>query len=423
MDAKMPKLAKPLTDIQVKNSKPKDKTWTLADGNGLYLEITSNGKKFWRMAYRRPETKTNNRLSFGDYPLVSLSDARAKCMAARKLLTNGIDPAEERDEKSRLADETNSNTFEKIAREWHTNRLSTWSASTAKNTIDRLEKDIFPEIGKLAISKITHQQMISALRKIEERGAGEVAHRLKATCVRIFSYANQHGIENKNPAADLKDVLKHVKTEHFAAIAPEELPAFLKALRENNARLYLPTKFAIRLMLLIFVRSSELRTTPWSEINLETGEWIIPWQRMKRGKLTVNPDTTDHHVCLSRQGLEILKELHQFTGGSKFLFPNQRDHEKPMSGDAIRMALNRMGYEGKMTTHGFRALAMTTLKEKLGYRHETVDRQLAHAQKDKVTSAYDRSQFLDERKKMMQHWADYLDGIASTNNVIPIKVA
>lgn len=171
-------------------------------------------------------------------------------------------------------------------------------------------------------------------------------------------------------------------------------------------------------MLLIFVRSSELRTTPWSEINLETGEWIIPWQRMKRGKLTVNPDTTDHHVCLSRQGLEILRVLHQYTGGSKYLFPNQRDHEKPMSGDAIRMALNRMGYEGKMTTHGFRALAMTTLKEKLGYRHETVDRQLAHAQKDKIASAYDRAQFLDERKKMMQHWADYLDGIATASNVI-----
>lgn len=158
--------------------------------------------------------------------------------------------------------------------------------------------------------------------------------------------------------------------------------------------------------MLIFVRSSELRTTPWSEIKLETGEWIIPWQRMKRGKLTVNPDTTDHHVCLSRQGLELIKELHQHTGGSPYLFPNRRNHSKPLSGDAIRM-----GYEGKMTTHGFRALAMTTLKEKLGYRHETVNRQLAHAQKDKVASANDRTQFLDERKKMMPHQADYLDSI------------
>ena len=414
----MPKLATPLTDIQVKNSKPRDKTWTLADGNGLYLEIAPSGKKSWRMAYRRPIIKKNNRLSFGDYPLISLAEARNKCLAASKLLKEGIDPAAERDEKKQLAAESASHTFEKIAREWHNTRLSAWSAATAKDTINRLEKDIFPEIGKLPISEVTHKQMIAALRKIEERGAGEVAHRLKATCARVFSYANQHGIENRNPAADLKDVLKPVKAGHFAAISPDELPTFLESINKNDTRLYAPTRIALRLMLLIFVRSSELRTTPWSEINLETGEWVIPWQRMKRGKLTVNPDQTDHHVCLSRQGLDLLRELHKYTGGSKYLFPNQRDHEKPMSGDAIRMALNRMGYEGKMTTHGFRALAMTTLKEKLGYRHETVDRQLAHAQKDKIASAYDRAQFLEERKKMMQHWADYLDGIKAGHNVI-----
>ncbi len=414
----MPKLATPLTDVQVKNSKAKDKTWTLADGNGLYLEITPSGKKSWRMAYRRPVTRTNNRLSFGDYPLIGLADARNKCQAACKLLNEGIDPAAERDEKKQVAAIVAANTFEKIAREWYSNRLSAWRESTAKDTINRLEKDIFPEIGHLPITEISHKQMIAALRKVEERGAGEVAHRLKATCARVFSYANQHGIENKNPAADLKDVLKPVKTGHFAAIAPDELPAFLECLKENNARLYLPTRIALRLMLLIFVRSSELRTTPWAEINLDTGEWVIPWQRMKRGKLTINPDTTDHHVCLSSQGLALLRELHQYTGGGTYLFPNQRDHSKPMSGDAIRMALNRMGYEGKMTTHGFRALAMTTLKEKLGYRHEVVDRQLAHAQKDKIASAYDRAQFLDERKKMMQHWADYLDGIKAGKNVI-----
>jgi len=417
----MPKLAIPLSDIQVKNAKPKVKAYRLTDGGGLYLLINADGSKYWRMDYRINDRR--NTLAFGKYSDVTLAKARDQRKKARDQINDGIDPAEARDLKKQIDSDANANTFEKIAREWHTNRLSTWSPSTAKNTLDRLQNDIFPEIGKLPIGKITHQQMIAALRKIEARGAGEVAHRLKATCARVFSYASQHGIENKNPAADLKDVLKHVKGEHFATITPEELPAFLAALRENNARLYAPTRFAIRLMLLIFVRSSELRTTPWSEINLETGEWVIPWQRMKRGKLTVNPDTTDHHVCLSRQGLETLRELHQYTGGSKYLFPNQRDHEKPMSGDAIRMALNRMGYEGKMTTHGFRALAMTTLKEKLGYRHETVDRQLAHAQKDKIASAYDRAQFIDERKKMMQHWADYTDGLMSSANVIPFKTA
>jgi integrase len=418
----MPKLATPLTDIQVRTAKPKEKAYKLADGGGMYLEVMPTGSKLWRMKFRQANG-SESRLAFGSYPEVSLLDARNKRTEARALLAKKIDPAQvRRDDKAETAT-ANANTFEKIAREWHTNRLSAWSTSTAKDTINRLEKDIFPEIGKLPIAAITHQQMIAALRKIEQRGAGEVAHRLKSTCARVFSYANQNGIKNDNPAADLRDVLKPVKTGHFAAIAPDELPAFLAALKENNARLYLPTRFAIRLMLLIFVRSSELRTTPWSEINLETGEWVIPWQRMKRGKLTINPDTTDHHVCLSRQGLELLRELHNYTGGSKYLFPNQRDHEKPMSGDAIRMALNRMGYEGKMTTHGFRALAMTTLKEKLGYRHETVDRQLAHAQKDKIASAYDRSKFLDERKKMMQHWADYTDGLLAGANVLPFKAA
>ncbi|MFZ6691843.1 tyrosine-type recombinase/integrase [Undibacterium sp. SXout20W] len=408
----MPKLATPLTDIQCRTAKPKEKIYTIADGQGMYLEIFPSGAKKWRMAYRQANGKTN-RLTFGSYPEVTLLDARAKRLEARKLLIIGTDPAIHRDQIKQLSTDAALNTFEKIAREWHNTRLPAWSASTARETINRLEKDIFPEIGKLPIGSITHQQMIAALRKIEQRGAGEVAHRLKATCARVFSYANQHGIDNRNPAADLKEVLKPIKSKHFAAISPDDLPAFLNALKENNARLYLPTRFAIRLMLLIFVRSSELRTTPWSEINLEAGEWVIPWQRMKRGKLTMNPDTTDHHVCLSRQALELLRELHKFTGGSKYILPNQRDHEQPMSGDAMRMAINRMGYEGLMTTHGFRALAMTTLKEKLGYQHDIVDRQLAHAHKDKIASAYDRAQFLEARKAMMQHWADYLDEVAA----------
>jgi integrase len=168
-------------------------------------------------------------------------------------------------------------------------------------------------------------------------------------------------------------------------------------MNKNDARLFVPTRIALRLMMLLFVRTSELITTPWSEIDLETGSWVIPWQRMKRGKLTVNPDKTNHHVCLSRQALDLLRELHVVTGGGTFLFPNQRDHGKPMSNGAILMALKRMGYQNKMIGHGFRALAMSTIKERLGYRHEVVGRQLAHAQKDKVASAYDRAQFLEER--------------------------
>jgi integrase len=327
-------------------------------------------------------------LAMGVYPQLTLAMARDARDKARRLLNEGIDPGQYKKDQARIISEKAAHTFEKLAREWHSNRLSTWRESTARDTLRRLEIDIFPEIGAMPIASITHQHMIAALRKIETRGAHEVAHRIKATCARVFSYANQLGIENRNPAADLKDVLKPAQAGHFAAITADELPAFLAAMNKNDARLFLPTRIALRLMLLVFVRTSELIETPWSEIDLEKGEWVIPWQRMKRGKLAVNPDKSNHHVCLSQQALELLRELHTLTGGGKYLFPNQRDHEKPMSNGAILMALKRMGYQNKMTGHGFRALAMSTIKERLGYRHEVVDRQLAHAQKDKVASAY-----------------------------------
>jgi len=415
----MPKLATPLTDVQVRNAKPKDKPYKLSDGGGMYLEVMPSGTRTWRMNFVQASGK-KNRLTFGQYPETSLLEAREKRAAARKLLSSGIDPAEARDNEKAARSENANNTFEKLAREWHTNKIPTWRGSTAKDTLRRLEIDIFPQIGSMPIASITHQHMIAALRKVESRGAVEIAHRLKATCARIFSYANQQGIENRNPAQDLKDVLKPVQAGHFAAISTDELPAFLAAMNQNDARLFKPTRIALRLMMLLFVRTSELITTPWSEIDLEKGEWIIPWQRMKRGKLTINPDKTNHHVCLSRQALELLRELHTLTGGGVYLFPNQRDHEKPMSNGAILMALRRMGYQNKMTGHGFRALAMSTIKEQLGYRHEVVDRQLAHAQKDKIASAYDRAIFLEERKKMMQDWADYIDQIAA-NKMVPPK--
>ena len=412
----MPKLAAPLTDIEPRNAKPKAKPYKLSDGGGLFLLVNPEGSKYWRMDYRVADLRRT--LAFGKYPEVSLSEAREKRRAARRLLNDGVDPSQEKKERARVEADKAANTFEKLAREWHGVKLPTWRGSTARDTLRRLELDIFPEIGTKPIAEISHQEMVRTLRKIESRGAAEIAHRLKAVCSRVFSYANQIGIENRNPAADMKDVLKPAQKSHFAAISADELPAFLAAMETNDARLFKPTRIALRLMLLLFVRTSELIETPWSEIDLEGGEWIIPWQRMKRGKLTVNPDKTDHHVCLSRQALELLRELHTLTGGGKYLFPNQRDHHKPMSNGAILMALRRMGYQNRMTGHGFRALAMSTIKEKLGYRHEVVDRQLAHAQKDKVASAYDRAQFIEERKVMMQAWGDYLDALKGGKVVV-----
>jgi len=396
-------------EVVYRNAKPGDKAYKISDGHGLFLLVNIDGAKYWRLAYRFNDKQKT--LALGVYPEISLEKAREKRADARSHLDDGIDPGEVKKQKKLIAQEKAANTFEKVAREWHSNRLSAWTVGTAKDVLNRLEKDIFPHIGQLPIESITHQQIILALRRIEDRGAHEIARRIKAICANIFRYANQIGIVNRNPAADMKDVLKPVRAGHFAAITVDELPAFLVSMNKNNARLYMPTRIAMRLMMLLFLRTSELIEAPWAEIDLENGEWVIPWQRMKMGKRKINPDKTNHHVCLSRQAVELLRELYTLTGGNKWLFPNQRDHEKPMSNGAILRALARMGYKNAMTGHGFRALAMSTIKEKLDYRHEVVDRQLAHAQKDKVASAYDRAAFLDERKQMMQDWADYIDRV------------
>lgn len=407
----MGKLIAPLTEMQVRHAKPREKAYRLFDGGGLYLEVAPGGSRIWRFKFRQINGKENV-LTFGPYPEITLQEAREKRLETRRLMLRGVDPGKHRDDVKRLAAEKASNTFEKVAREWYANKVPTWSERTAKNMIVRLEADIFPQIGSKPIGELKHRDIIAALRKIEDRGATEIAHRLKAVCSQIFSYAIQCGLADRNLVVDMKDVLKTRRASHFAAIDADELPQFLAALERNEGRMFQPTRIALRLMLLVFVRTSELIETPWSEIDLEKCEWVIPWQRMKRGKLTVNPDMTNHHVCLSVQACSLLRELHGITGGSIYLFPNQRDHKKPISNNTILVALARMGYKGRMTGHGFRALAMSTIKERLGYRHEVVDRQLAHAPRDKVASAYDRAQFLAERKKMMQHWADYLDCLA-----------
>jgi integrase len=417
----MPKTVPQLTDPQLKNAKPKEKPYKLSDGKGLYLEVMPTGSKLWRLKFKQANGK-ENRLTYGNYPAMSLAAARIEREKDRDLLGAGTDPRESRKETYRLSKDAAAQTFEKLAREWHTKRRSTWSDKHADKILRRLEVDIFPEIGAMPIGTIEHRHMMAALHKIEARRALEVAHRVKAFCARIFSYANQQGIKNSNPAADLKDVLIPVNPGNYAAITPDELPAFLKAISSNEARLYKPTRIAVRLMMLLFVRTSELIETPWSEIDLENEVWIIPWPRMKMGKRKVKPVKVDHQTCLPRQGWQLLRELHALTGRCKYLFPNQRDHERPMSNGAILMALRRMGYQGKMTGHGFRSLAMGVAKEKLNYRHEVPNRQLAHKSTDTLGEAYDRSAFLDERKKMMQSIADYYDAIEASGKVIPANL-
>ncbi|MDQ1923209.1 tyrosine-type recombinase/integrase [Massilia pseudoviolaceinigra] len=408
---KMPKIVLPLTDKTLKNAKAKDRAYKLADGGGLYLEVMPTGVKLWRMKFKQANGK-ESRLSFGSYDEVSLAEAREKRDAARKQMAGGVDPAQarriEKQQKATLA----SNTFEAVAREWHANKLDSWQPRTAANIIHRLEVDVFPLIGRHPIAEIKAPVILDVLRQIEKRGALDMAKRQGQVCGQVFRYAIASGKADTDPVPSLRGALKPTAGGHHAAITADDLPDFLKAFAKIEGRMFVPTKVMFRLMMMTFVRTSELTETPWSEIDLVNESWVIDWHRMKMGKKKVNPRKVNHHVFLPRQGWALLRELHEITGGNKYLFPNLRDHTKSATNFGILAALKRMGYAGKMTGHGFRSLAMGVIKERLGYRHEVVDRQLSHASGDAYGEAYDRAMFMDERRVMMQEYADYLDAVA-----------
>lgn len=416
----MPKIITPLTDKEVLNAKAKDKPYKLSDGGGLYLEITKIGEKdiskLWRMKFRQANGK-EGRLSFGRYPTVSLADARKKREEAKALIANGTDPAQAKRIAKITKTTHNANTFEALARAWHANKSETWQDRTAKNVLHRLEKDVFPLIGRLPIKDIKAPLMLDVLRQIEKRGAVDMAKRQGQVCGQIFRFAIAEGKAEFDPVPSLRGALKTAPKAHHAAITADELPEFMQAFEKIEGRMYVPTRVMFRLMLLTFVRTSELTTTEWKEIDLENEHWVIPWQRMKMGKKKLNPRKQDHHVFLPSQGWALLRELHAITGNNRYLFPNLRDHEQPATNWGVLAAIKRMGYSGRMTGHGFRSLAMGVIKERLGYRHEVVDRQLSHASGDVYGEAYDRAQFLDERKVMMQHYANYLDNV-TTGKVI-----
>ena len=397
-----------LTDTACKAAKTNKKAQKFADGGGMYLEVMPNGSKYWRMKYRY--NGKEKRLALGVYPQVSLKEARDKRDRAKKQLEQGIDPGLER-KKTKLIRETQlENTFEAIAREWHEQKSGVLAPAYAKTTLTRLERDIFPHIGSMPITDVTPAMILETLRKVEERGAHDIAKRLLQFCGQIFRYAVQTGRAEQDPSHLLRGALKPAKGKHYAALDIKELPAYLSALERNEARLYHQTRLAMKLIILTFVRTNELRMMRWEEISWDQNLWIIPAHRMKMRR--------DHLVPLSRQALELLEELKFHNGHREFVFPNQQNTHKPMSDGTLINAVKRLGYQGKMTVHGFRAMAMTAIKERLGYRHEIVDRQLAHARKNKIDAAYDRAEFLDERTKMMQDWADYLDKIASNGTVI-----
>ena len=408
----MPKLATPLTDLRIKAAKPKDKPFQLADGEGMYLEILPSGSKVWRMAYRQENRTTSTRLTFGHYPAVGLAEARRKRADTKKQIAEGVDPAQARRVEKAMSATAAANTFEAVARMWHQNKLEQWQPGTAANILHRLEQDVFPLIGKRPITEVKAPVMLDVLRQIEKRGAAEIARRNAQVCSQIFRYAIACGIAENDPVPALRGALKpRIKGVH-AAILVADLPDFLETLNHNKARMFPVTRILMQLMMLTFVRTSELTETPWSEIDLENEQWVIPWQRMKMGKRKINPRKVDHHVFLPKQGWALLRELRTYTGGNQWLFPNQRDPKKPISNGAILAALKRLGYAGKHTGHGFRSLAKGILKT-LGNDISNIERQLAHSSGEAYGASYDRESFLAERKVMMQGYADYIDQVSS----------
>jgi integrase len=397
-----------LTAKAVETAKPKDKAYKLFDGGGLYLEVKPPNSKLWRLKYRY--LNKEKKLCIGEYPAISLADARTHRDEAKKLLANGHDPSAVKQEIKQEKIQEQANTFEAIAREWHEHKKQEWSKTNTKTVIDRLERDVFPEIGKYPIKIITHKMLLDLAQSVKERGAHELAKRIIQMSVHIYRYAIVTGRADKNIAEDLKGMVKAKPKSHFAAIEAKDLPNFIADLRSHKAKLNRQTYLAVNFMMLTFVRTGEMIGAKWSEFDFEAKQWMIPAERMKMGK--------EHIVPLSNQSIEILQELRELHNHPVYVFPSRNSHNKTMSNNTILMALDRMGYRGKMTGHGFRALAMSTIMEKLNYRHEVPDAQLAHAKRGDVARAYDRAKFLPERIKMMQEWADYLDNIAQSGKII-----
>ncbi len=392
-----------LYDKDCKAASPRHKPYKIFDGQGLYLEITPQGRKFWRLKYHY--LSKEKRISLGRYPIVTLAEAREKCLASLKLLDKGIDPSADRQEHRRKTIIAVANTFEAIALEWYEMRKNRWTPYTVENVLHLLQTDVFPSIGSRPISEIDVPELLAMLRKIENRDALYVIKRVRQICGEVFRYGIQTGRCKEDITVHLRGAFKTRRTKHFSAIDSREIPELLEALKKDT-RLYGRTRRAVQLSLLTFQRPGEIRKARKSEIDWENSQWVIPAERMKMRR--------PHIVPLSRQALEILKEqLDEIKRiNTEWVFPCQGRPRNPLSENTVRVALHRLGFKGRMTAHGFRALARTTIREKLDYAPDVIEAQLAHQPSGPLGAAYDRAQFLSKRVVMMQDWAAYLDGVA-----------
>lgn len=400
----MPRKAAPLTDSAIKTAKPKTAPYKLSDGEGMYLEITTNGSKLWRMKYRFDGKE--KRLSFGAYPAVSLAQARQQRKEARQLLADGQDPGEHR----KAAKREQRHTFEELAREWHRYNAKRWAPATADKAMSYLENDLFPIIGRKPVATITRPELVELVRRIEKRGALNAAKKVRQWLSQVFRYALAKGAVEANPATDLNVLAEHApRVEHHPHIPLAELPELLKRLDATRASVM--TRHAVRLLLLTGVRPGELRNAPWAEFDIEAAVWTIPAERMKARR--------PHIVPLPRQAVAILRQLQEITGSHALVFPG-RNPARPMSENTVNKALAGAGYEGRQTGHGFRHLLSTELNGR-GFNRDWIKRQLAHGDKDEIRDTYNHATYLEQRRGMMQTWADSLDALCAGANVVAIK--
>ena len=400
-----------LTDVKIRGAKPQDKPYKLSDSGGLFLFITSAGSKCWRLKYRF--NGKEKLLAIGVYPEISLSEAREKRDQAKKHIANGIDPSSFKKASKQSERRSVEGNFEWVAREWHMKNSPRWSENHSALILRRLERYIFPWLGSYQLADITAPQLLESLRRIENKGALETAHRIYQICGQVFRYAVATGRASRDPTGDLRGALPPAKVKHHATIIdPTKIGALLRVIEGYEG--FIVTKCALRLAPLVFVRPGELRKAEWSEMDLDKAEWTIPAEKMKM--------RSPHLVPLSRQAILILRDLYPLTGTGKYVFPGLLSSKRPMSDNTVNAALKRLGYESTdITGHGFRAMARTLLDETLGFRPDVIEHQLAHAVKDPLGRAYNRTTHLQIRREMMQKWADYLDELKANGKVLTLQ--
>jgi len=406
-----------LTAIQVRNTKPKNKPYKLSDGYGLYFHVAKSGKRTWRYRYKIAGTEST--FTLGEYPKMTLEQARKARVKAREFVTEGINPAHEQQErkqavikKQKAEAEVSENSFEAVALDWMCQQKERWSRDHANAVRATLERDAFPILGKHPVDSIKPPIVLRVIRSIEDRGALEIAHKVLQRMNAVFRYAVQTGKADYNPAADMQGVLKSRKVVHRAALSRDEMPEFLKAL--SGADIHTNTKLALQFTILTAVRSGETRGATWDEIDLDEAIWRIPGLRMKMD--------SPHSIPLSKQAIAIVERVGNLYGRDGYVFPGIRDYSKPLSENTMLYALYRMGYHSRATVHGFRAV-FSTIANESGFDGDVIEKALAHEQRNKVRAAYHRSEYIEQRRKLMQWWADLLHQMQHGAEIIPIGEA